>query len=333
MSKILSQEEIDALLSTVGRPKGVKVEDDVDQVSAQLYDFKHPERISKEQLRTLRTIHDNFARMFATYLSTTLRALVDVFLVSIDQVTFSEYALSLAVPSSLYILDLQKLDGKAILEVSPQFLLFVVDRMLGGIGDTDIEPREVTIIEQNVVRKIIDTVINYLNEVWKHIHPLEAKFDSFEADPQFVQIARSSESMAVIFFEIRVRGVAFAMNFGLPYFVLEPIMNRLSAQSMMAITALAGRRLREGEKEELQERIFASRLSVRANLAETNFSIRDFMNLNVNDLLHLEKRTHELLQVEVGGKLKFLGEPGQLGRYRAIKISRSISPIEELIYE
>ena len=329
MGKILTQEEIDALLSTVSVSPEVE-EEKAPTHAAQLYDFKHPERISKEQIRTLRTIHDGFARMFATYLSTNLRTLVDVNLLSIDQVTFSEYSLSLSVPNALYLLKMEDLDGKALLEISPQFLLFVVDRLLGGMGDTDIETREVSQIEQNVVQRIIQTIIFQLNEVWKQVQNLNAKLDGFETDPQFVQIARSSDTIAIIFFDIRVRGATFTMNLAFPYFTLEPILNRLSAQSMLAMTA---RRPEVVESDAIRQRVAASRLPIQVKLTQTSLSVRDFINLQIDDLLELDKRTGEPLEIIVGGRLKYFGTPGKFGRHRAVKVIRPITVQEEIIYE
>ncbi len=329
MGKILSQDEIDALLSTVAVAPVEEEKSDLAQ-QAQLYDFKHPERISKEQIRTLRTIHDGFSRMFATYLSTNLRTLVDVNLLSIDQVTFSEYSLSLSVPNALYLLKMTDLEGKALLEISPQFLLFIVDRLLGGMGDTDVEVREVSQIEQNVVLRVINTIVNLLNDVWRQIYPLNLTLDGFEADPQFVQITRSSDTVAIIFFDIRVRGATFTMNLTFPYFTLEPIMNKLSAQSMLALT---GRRVERGEVGVIRDRVKSSQLTIQAILADTTMSIRDFINLQVDDLLELERRTTQPLEIMVGGKLKYFGSPGKLGRHRAIRVIRSITSEEELIYD
>ncbi|NQT34121.1 flagellar motor switch protein FliM [bacterium] len=329
MGKILSQEEIDALLTTVS---AVRETDAVSEphIAAQLYDFKHPERISKEQIRTLRTIHDGFSRMFATYLSTSLRTLVDVNLLSIDQVTFSEYSLSLSVPNALYLLGMEELEGKALLEINPQFLLFVVDRLLGGIGDTDIEAREISQIEQNVIMRVIQSIISQINEVWKQVHPLNLTLAGFETDPQFIQIARSSDTIAIVFFDIRVRGATFTMNLAFPYFTLEPIMNKLSAQSMLALTA---KQTEEGTPELLQERLQASRMQIQTILADTTVSVRDFIDFEVDDILRLDKRTSSLLEIRLGGKLKFFGSPGKIGRYRAVKVVRSITPQEELIYD
>lgn len=330
MSKILSQEEIDALLSNITAVPEEGGQSDFGTEDSQLYDFKHPERISKEQIRTLRTIHDGFARMFATYLSTTLRTLVDVNLLSIDQVTFSEYSLSLSVPNALYLLKMKELEGKALIEISPQFILFVVDRMLGGMGETDIESREISQIEQNVVRRVIQTIVNQLNEVWKQVFPLQADLDGFESDPQFVQIARSSDTLAIIFFDIRVRGATYTLNLAFPYFTLEPIMNKLSAQSMMAMIT---REVEPSEVIALTERIKSSSLPVAAVIARTNIKVADIIELKVDDLIQLEKRTSEPFEILVANKLKYFGTPGRLGRREAVKVIRSISPEEELIYE
>jgi flagellar motor switch protein FliM len=331
MNKILSQDEIDALLATVTRkPEEPAATAPGEPSEVQLYDFKHPERISKEQIRTLRTIHDGFSRMFATYLSTVLRSLVDVNLLSIDQVTFSEYMLSLSVPNALFILKSANMEGKALLEISPQFLLFVVDRMLGGVGDIETPSREITHIEQNVVLRVIQTIISQLNEVWKQVFPLNVELDGFEADPQFVQIARSSDTLAIIFFDVRVRGATFTMNLAFPYFTLEPFINKLTAQSMMALTS---RKVKEGEVTGIEERVRASRLPVRVVLADTRMNVRDFMEIEKDDLLTLDKKTTDPLPVLVGGRLKYFATPGKRSRLKAVKILRAITPDEEMVYE
>lgn len=330
MDKILTQEEIDALLASAkpraaattraGRPSRATVVP---------YDFKHPDRISKEQVRTLRTIHDGFARMFATYLSATLRTMVDVNLLSIDQVTFSEYTLSLSVPNALYILNLEKLDGRGLIQMSPQFLLFVVDRLLGGVGDPSVAAREISQLEQNVVRRVVQTVVGQLNDVWKPVSPLDAKLEGFETDPQFVQIARASDTLAVIFFEIRARETAFQMHVVFPYFVLEPILNKLTAQGMMALT---GKKTVGDERERIQTGLRLSRLPLRAVLARTALKVRDFMELEPDDIIHLDKKITDPLEVLVGGKVKFLASAGKRGRRRAVRIIRVLTPDEEAVY-
>ncbi|MBM3329501.1 MAG: flagellar motor switch protein FliM [Calditrichaeota bacterium] len=327
MSKILTQEEIDALLSTVA-PQGIGSEGDERRV--QLYDFKHPERISKDQLRTLRTIHDNFARLIGTQLSTQLRTLVDVNLLAIDQVTFTEYSMSIRVPGALYILKMEEISGKGIFEVSPQFILFTVDRLLGGFGDANIEPREITVVEQNVAQRVIHTMVHSLNEVWSGVQPLGLKIDGFEADPQFVQIARASDSLAIVYFEVRVRGTTFPLNFVFPYYSLELILSKLTAQSM---AVLAARHTEEADSRAVRERIVASKLPLKAVLANTALKVRDLIALETDDLLQFDKRTSEPVEVRVSEKLKFFGSPGRAGSRRAVQIIRRVTPEEEIIYE
>ena len=329
MNRILSQDEIDALLSSVSKGKSYDTIEREPRRSVTVYDFKHPDRISKEQIRTMRTIHENFARLFATFLSTNLRALVDVNVISIDQVTYSEYTMSLSMPSSLYLLKMPDLEGKAVVEISPQFLLFVVDRLLGGTGETEIEIREITLIEQNIVQRIINNLINTLNEVWNQIYPLDAQFDSFETDPQFVQIARSSETIAIIFFEIKVRGAVYPMNIGFPYFVLEPILQKLSSQTFFVNV----KKVADQERDLLEDRIRSSRINFNAIFSQTNLSVRDFLSLRAGDVVQLEKELDDELKVKIGNKVKFFGVPGRVGRKLAVRITRKISFQEELALE
>ncbi len=329
MNRILSQDEIDALLSSVSKGKSYESIEREPKRAVTVYDFKHPDRISKEQIRTMRTIHENFARLFATFLSTNLRALVDVNVISIDQVTYSEYTMSLSMPSSLYLLRLPDLEGKSVVEISPQFLLFVVDRLLGGTGETEIEIREITLIEQNIVQRIINNLINTLNEVWTQIYPLNAQFDSFETDPQFVQIARSSETIAIIFFEIKVRGAVYPMNIGFPYFVLEPILQKLSTQTFFVNVKKVG----EEETKLLENRIRASMLSIEALFHETSLTVQEFLSLRRGDIIQLDKEIDEELQIRVGNRIKYFGVPGRSGRKLAVRVTRVLTFEEDLALE
>jgi flagellar motor switch protein FliM len=326
MNRILSQDEIDALLSSVSKGKSYDSIEREPRKSVILYDFKHPDRISKEQIRTMRTIHENFARLFATFLSTNLRALVDVNVISIDQVTYSEYTMSLSMPSSLYLLKLPELDGKAVVEISPQFLLFVVDRLLGGTGETEIEIREITLIEQNIVQRIINNLITTLNEVWSQIYPLNSVFDSFETDPQFVQIARSSETIAIIFFEVKVRGAVYPMNIGFPYFILEPILQKLSTQTFFVNVKRVG----EEERKLIEDRLESSTIDVSAIFSETSVTVREFLSLKDGDIVQLDKDLDEEMKVRVGDQIKMFGVPGKKGRKMAVQVTRKISFEEEL---
>ncbi len=329
MNRILSQDEIDALLSSVSKGKSYDSIETETRKAVTVYDFKHPDRISKEQIRSMRTIHENFARLLATFLSTNMRALVDVNVISIDQVTYSEYTMSLSMPSSLYLLKFQDIEGKAVVEISPQLLLFIVDRLLGGSGETEIEVREITLIEQNIVQRIINNLITTLNEVWSQVFPLNASFDSFETDPQFVQIARSSETIAIIFFEVKVRGAVYPMNIGFPYFVLEPILQKLSSQTFFTTT----RKIGEEEVKMLEDRLKATSVDVSAVFDETSIRVKDFLSLRKDDIIQLDKDLKEELVIKVGNRTKMFGLPGKSGRKMAVRVTRQLSDDEKLSIE
>jgi flagellar motor switch protein FliM len=326
MSKILTQEEIDALLKTVVTSQAAAPAAEAPDRPIHLYDFKHPDRISKDQLRALRTIHDSFSRAFGTYLSGMLRTLVDINLLSIDQATYSEYMLSLSVPSCIYIIASKNLKGGAIMEISPQFALTVVDRLLGGSGNRVGNIRELTIIEQNILRKMVESALSILTDAWRHVYRLNLYIESFESNPQFVQIAPASETAAVVSFEIIIRDMTFPMNLCFPYFVLDPLIQNLST----SWSNVAVKRISTRDSESLRTRVKLSKLPVQVRLGSVKMSMQDVARLRVGDVIRMDERSDEYLKVIVNGKTKFWGEPGISKARKAVRIVRRVSDMEEL---
>ena len=326
MSKILTQEEIDALLKSVSSAQTFEPSVESRERPVHLYDFKHPDRISKDQLRALRTIHDAFARSFGTYLSSILRTLVDINLLSIDQATYSEYMLSLSVPSCIYIVASKNLKGSLIMEISPQFSLTVVDRLLGGSGHRVGSIRELTIIEQNILRKVVESGLSILTDAWRNVYRTNLYIESFESNPQFVQIAPASETAAVVSFEIIMRDMTFPMNLCFPYFVLEPLIRNLST----SWSSVATKRLTPLEMEGIRTQVSLTKLPVTAQLGTAIVRTSDFAQMKVGDVIRLKERKDEDLKIWVDGKVKFWGEPGISRLRKAIRIVRRVSELEEL---
>jgi flagellar motor switch protein FliM len=177
---------------------------------------------------------------------------------------------------------------------------------------------------------MVENFIHLLNEAWMQVFDIGAELESFESDPQFVQITRSTEALAIIFFDIRIRGITYMLNIGLPYYVLEPILAKLSAQAVLAQT---NRKHDVSHSELIRDRLRASYLPMRVVLADTSIQVRDFIEMQKDDLIQVDKKTNAPLLIFAGGKPKFIGSPGKLGRKRAIKILRPITREEELIYE
>lgn len=319
MSKSLSQEEVNALLSDI---KLNKVTANSEKKTIGVYDFKHPDRISKEQLRALKTIHSNFAKAFGTYLSTKLRTTVDINVLSVDQLTYSEFTMMMASPSCIYIVDLENDNGSIIIEFSPELVFFTIDRLLGGRGEVMDEVREITIIEENVLKKIVLTAITQLDEAWKHIQTLGSRLASFETNPQFVQIAPASEPSVVISFSVKIHNFNSIITICFPHFVLEPFLQKLNIQTWIACKQT------ESNSEDtaiIQQRIENTSINLSACLATKCIKIENLMNLDIGDVLLFDKKVESKFQILVAGKTKFLGRPGIFGRNKAVKITDVVS--------
>jgi len=340
MDQILSQDEIDDLLSSVqggDKPSGGADGNQLPGIRRSMtlqknvgpYDFKHPDRITKDIMRALRTIHEGFARIMGTFLSSTMRSLVEINLLSMDQVTYAEYKISLPELSCIYVVGSNNYNGSMIVELSPQFVLYIVDRLLGGTGERLSEPREITMIEQSVIARTIDRFVESLNDVWDMVQPMRLRMETFESNPQFVQIAPASESIALIFFEIRVMNFSFPLNICIPYFLLEPVLPFLTQGSRMS---LATRPPTSDSKRKVIHKLQCSGMTLKALLGSTEVSVSDYLRLKPGDVLPLAVSEHADLPLEVGGMVKFLGRPGSVGIRKAFRISREVTQIEDPIH-
>jgi len=330
MSKILSQEEIDALLSgesvsagpQIGPQESGGAEEQKDKLVS-LYDFKHPNRVSKDQLRTIQTIHEAFARGFATHLSTRLRSLVDIDLTSVDQLTYSEFIMSMADPSAVYIFNIRELEGDAILEISPQLVLYIIDRSFGGEGGVTQEAREITIIEQNVMKKIVDNALDQLVRAWQNITPLTLELKDFETNPQLIQISPPGETAIMISFEVKIQDFSSLLNLCFPYFVLEDVMPKLSAQHQIAHTQKKSTRHDEGI---VQHKLRSAEIPLKVTLGSTKLSLRDILGLETGDIVRLDNRLDEMLDVIIQDTPKFKAKPGLFRNHKAVQI---VSAVQE----
>jgi flagellar motor switch protein FliM len=257
--------------------------------------------------------------------------MVDINLLSIDQVAYSEYMMSLSEPSCIYILNSKNLEGRSILELNPQLAMMIVDRLLGGTGKAIIsEMREITLIEQNIVRKTIERALDILNEGWSGIYPIDLEYDGFESNPQFVQIAPASEVAVIIFFEILIREMTYPLNICFPYYVLEPLMPKLTVQGWFAQTK---RKVVEDSSEIIANRLTFSKVPLRAKLGEARISLKELVNMRKGDIITLNTKTTDDLPIIIKDKIKFFGQAGTVGSKRAVKIVHSVSKEEEKLYE
>ena len=329
MAKILSQDEIDALLTTVSsgdsESEAAGFEDDKLR-SVVAYDFKHPNRVSKDQIRTLENMHDNFAGHFGSVLSAVMRTIADVDLVSVDQITYSEFIMSLVSPSCSYTFAAPPLDGVCLVDFNPTLTFSVIDRMFGGHGKIMETERELTGIERTVMATLVQRLYGELSKSWEHLVGIEIEQKSFETNPQFIQIVPPGETVVVISFQVKLFQATGLLTICYPYVSLEPIISKLSAQNWIDATK---------KKNQARDRqINADNLSeVNAELAavllETRLKMRDFLNLRVGDIVPSEKKIDQAIELSINKRKKYIARPGLTGKKRAAQVLDVIEVTEK----
>jgi flagellar motor switch protein FliM len=327
MADILSQDEIDALLSTVvdedGQSESTEAEEFVPK-KISVYDFRRPDRVSKEQLRSIRNLHDKFARNFSSNLSSFLRTITDISLVSVDQMTYGEFLMSLPDPTSFNIISMIPLQGNAVLEINPSLVFPIVDKLLGGAGLPLFQVRELTQLEMTIIDGIIALILKDLEEVWKQVVPnVRFKKELSENSPHVIQIVAQNEVVVLIVFEVKFGEATGMMNLCLPALVLEPILGKISSQDWL----IGAKKGRTGEYEiRILELLESMLVRCTVELGRTSLSMEEVLELGAGDTVLLNKKSTQPLNMYVGNRHKFFGNLGVLGVKKAIKIT---NPVKE----
>jgi flagellar motor switch protein FliM len=320
MAKILSQDEIDALLTTVssGEQEGESPEFDDDRLrSVVAYDFKHPNRVSKDQIRTLENMHDNFAGHFASLLSTVLRSIVDVDLVSVDQITYSEFIMSLVAPSCTYTFSAEPLEGVCLVDFNPTLTFAVIDRMFGGHGKILETEREMTGIERSVMQRLVGRTYQELEKSWEHLVRIKTEQKSLETNPQFIQIVPPGETVVVISFQVRMFQSTGLLTMCYPYVSLEPIVAKLSAQNWIDATK---KKNQEEDRTTNIHNVKKVGITVAAELLQTRIKMQEFLDLRVGDVVPSETKINVPISITVNRRKKWLARPGISGKKRAFQV-------------
>lgn len=323
MAKILSQDEIDALLTTVsageGKGSANSLESEDGDRSVIVYDFKHPNRVSKDQMRTLENMHDNFGGHMGSVMSNLLRAMLDVDLVSVDQITYSEFVMSLMSPSCTFTFMAEPFEGACIVDFNPSVTYAFVERMFGGCGKVLDTGRELTGIERSLMNRIASVVYKELEDAWAHICPIKVKQLSLETNPQFVQIVPPGETVITISFQLKLLQSTGLMTICYPYMVLENVIAKLSGQNWIDATKSKSHDMNVDIN---RENILPLNMPMSAVLANTEVRIGDFMNLHVGDVITTNQRINQEVDVFIRQRKKFSGRPGLVGRKRGLVVTQ-----------
>lgn len=324
MVDVLSQNEIDALLAALNSgemdAEDLKKEEVTKKV--RVYDFKRAVRFSKDHIRSLTRIHENFARYLTTYFSAQLRTFVQISVVQVEQLPYDEFIRSIPKMTILNIFEAEPLEGRMVLEVHPNIAYAMLDRMLGGQGVAPSKINNLTEIETIIMEKIFSRTFESLQEAWKTIIDISPRLETLETNPQFMQIVSPNETIALISLSTKIGETTGTINLCIPHVVIEPVMPRLSAHHWFV--SQKKERIPE-EVEMLEQRVSKAKLPIVAELGESSITIQEFLGLNVGDVISLNKPVGEGLHIKVGDKLKFIGSPGSVKDRLAIQLDEVVN--------
>ena len=328
MNEVLSQDEIDQLLTAIS--SGDSDTDDFKPVSdtrkIKIYDFKRPDKFSKEQLRTVSNMHETFARLTTTSLSAQLRSLVHVHVASVAQLTYEEFIRSIPTPTTLAVVNMDPLKGNAVLEIDPTITFCMIDRLFGGRGSTTgNKNRDLTDIEQSVMEGIIVRILANMREAWTQVIDLRPRLGQIETNPQFAQIVPPSEMVVLVTLEMKVGEEEGMMNFCIPYLTIEPIISKLSSQFWFSSVRRSSTTQYLGT---LKEKLSSVEMDVVAEVGSIDLPIREVLSLRAGDVVRLSNiRVGDPLTLSVGNRKKFYCQPGVVGKKMAVQITGKLEDI------
>lgn len=318
--KSLSQKEIDALLAILpadGSPLPGGVGDRI-VGTARVYDFRSPDKFSKEQIRTLQMIHENFARRCSSSLSAYLRAVVQLTCVHIEQGSFADFMQNIVRPSLVTVLKMSPLPGRVLVALDAATATIAIDRLLGGYGRPADEDHEITDIEQSLIKGFISYVAEGLQEAWRNVIALSISAEEISLNPEFVQVALPSDAAVFLAFETKIRENSGTLSICIPYSVLKPIISELSPHTWVAGEAREAGVYRDA----LLKHLKRVEVNVAALLGEIPVTFDELLHLQVGDVLVLDSIVTRPIPVLIGQQRKYYAQPGLVGNNLAVQITQ-----------
>ena len=292
---------------------------DSEHKSYKLYNFRRPDKFSKDNLRALRDIHREFSKAISLVLSGYLRMRVEIEIVSVDQLTYEEFVRSMPSPISVGVFEFEPLSGQVLLGISFEVISCIVNRMLGGVGN----------IEKALAKKVINIIIKSLEDSWNTIIPVTGKFISLDDNYQSIQVATAGEIVALLTFEVQISGKHFGLfSLCFPYPVLETVLGHLSTQHIFQTKGLVAS---NDERLKMISKINTSNVDLRVQFGQCSITLDDFLQLSEGDIIKLDNKVQDDLIVKVNGEKKFFARPGTLKDKICVKITDVYDEMHELL--
>lgn len=322
MGDVLSQNEIDNLLAALNSGD-LDVEEikDVGEKQVKNYDFARPSKFSKEHLRTLEIIFEHYARLLSTHLPGYLRKNVQVDVMNSEAITYSEFSNALSNPVLLGIVNFSPLEGNIVIELAENIGFTIVDRMLGGGGSPLEKARDFTEIELIILERILNTCTNLLVEPWQSVAEISPRLERIETNNQFAQIISPSEMTAIVTMNIKIGTIEGLMNICIPFACVESVIDKLNTKYWYSTMQVKDDGI---YREAIESIITKTKVPIRAILGKSVISVNDFMNIQIGDIIRLDTKVDEELQVYVGNINKFTALPGAASDTYAVRITSVI---------
>jgi len=334
MNKILSQDEVDALLKAVeipgtnlnvseeqpGEPESLPSNSFSSQSVSSgrqvvVYDFRRPERVPKAFLRSMQLLHEKFCTNVSSAFSAYLRAVTEVSILPVEQTTYAEFLLSLEDPTCFNAISMRPLSGLAALDVNLDLAFPLIDRLLGGSGKSPAVSRNITEIEGNIIQGVINSFTVNLTEAWRAAAEVSFHFHSSESRPQLLQITLPSEVVILFTFEVKLADIKGNMRLCIPYSSLEPISRKFEHEIKVP---------QRGNHEEDFKRLLSHLrkipLTVTADLPGTYVAVKDLLSLKVGDIIRMDHKVNDNIVLKVAEKPSFRAQLAKMDARKAAQV-------------
>lgn len=319
MGEVLSQDEIDNLLKALSTGELDADEmKNTDERQVKDYDFARPAKFSKEHLRTLEIIFEHFGRLLATNLPAYLRKSVSVDVVNSEVVIYSEFSNALSNPVLLGVVGMDPLMGNVIMEMASNLGFAIVDRLLGGVGNSLEKERDFSEIELSILERVFTICVNLLHEPWENVVEITPRLNRIETNSQFAQIISPSETIAIVTINLKIGDVEGLMNICLPYTTLEPVMDKLNTKYWFSTMKEKDSNSYEAAIENIIDNAL---IPMKAVLGTSKINVQDFVNLQMGDVIRLDRKVDDELEVYVGNIKKFKALPGYSDNKYAVRVT------------
>lgn len=316
--QILSQEEIDALLSAMDRGEvDLEAEIKKDPV-VEDYNLTSQSTMLRSQFYALEEVYDKFATLLDQSLTATFQRSVEVAFTSTEMIKYGEFISAFSNPTSLNIFSMEPLLGSAMLAIESKLVFSLIDCMFGGDGKPLSRVREFTLIEQRMMQRFAAEVLEKLEEAWSIVLPVNIALKKTETKPEFAHLANPSELMIIIVFSIKSQEFTGNLNLCLSYLMLEPIKDKLSS------TYLRESDMENAWSNQLSTLLQDTEINIIAQLGKCRQTVGDILNLQLDDVVHLGTGPEDDILLTVDGVPKYQGFPGIIKGNRAVEITKLI---------